>query len=464
MMRKNRHHPEEPQSGLPKVRHPALAAALAEMETRLDPGADHPLAVAFSGGGDSVFLLIAALAYGRRHGRKILALTVDHGLNPQSADWTARALEQSARLGAQALPLVWRGEKPTSGLPEQARLARHRLLAEAARAAGARVILMGHTADDQAENAAMRADEGLSIGDLRVWSPSPVWPEGRDLFLFRPLLGLGRAALRNTLALVGERWIDDPANENQAYARARARRRLKETSTAPALAARGALDAHPLATGFEETLDGRLSVRRDRLVRLGEPEIRRFVQAAVACAGGGETPPKSAGVDTLVRDLKAGSVGLRTLGAALVRLGEDQVEFGRNSAEHRGRRREVPGLFDGRFRLSPVLKSVGDIRLARGLQARLSKPDRARLSLVPAPYRGAALVFVSKEGAVGLATLGEAVISLTGARLSAALGAVATEAQISDPDQRPRAIKAAAGAKSPTSNSTFSTLSPPAAG
>ena len=285
MMRKNRHHPEEPQSGLPKVRHPALAAALAEMETRLDPGADHPLAVAFSGGGDSLFLLIAALAYGRRHGRKILALTVDHGLNPQSADWTARALEQSARLGAQALPLVWRGEKPTSGLPEQARLARHRLLAEAARAAGARVILMGHTADDQAENAAMRADEGLSIGDLRVWSPSPVWPEGRDLFLFRPLLGLGRAALRNTLALVGERWIDDPANENQAYARARARRRLKETSTAPALAARGALDAHPLATGFEETLDGRLSVRRDRLVRLGEPEIRRFVQAAVACAG-----------------------------------------------------------------------------------------------------------------------------------------------------------------------------------
>jgi tRNA(Ile)-lysidine synthase len=83
--------------------------------------------------------------------------------------------------------------------------------------------LLGHTADDLAEAAAMRA-EGSSVSDPRYWSPSPVWPEGRGVMLLRPLLGERRAALRAWLSGRGETWLDDPANDDPRSARARARR------------------------------------------------------------------------------------------------------------------------------------------------------------------------------------------------------------------------------------------------
>src|SRR5690606_37925979 len=116
--------------------------------------------------------------------------------------------ELCARLGVGHRTLVWSGEKPAAGVPAAARAARHRLIADAARAAGARVVLFGHTADDVAEAAAMRA-AGSSTPSPRAWSPSPVWPDGRGLCVLRPLLELGRAELRRWLAERGADWIED---------------------------------------------------------------------------------------------------------------------------------------------------------------------------------------------------------------------------------------------------------------
>ena len=192
------------------------------LDRRLRAASPAPLAVALSGGGDSLALLLLVKAWARARARRVCALTVDHRLNPDSADWTAFCGETAARLGVDFQALAWTGEKPATGLPAAARAARHALLADAARDAGAKVLLMGHTADDLAESAAMRED-GSTVADAREWSPSPAWPEGRDLFILRPLLGVSRAALRAHLREAGETWIDDPANDDVRFARARAR-------------------------------------------------------------------------------------------------------------------------------------------------------------------------------------------------------------------------------------------------
>ncbi len=68
-----------------------LARARGAFERRLDPGLEAPIAVGFSGGGDSLALLLAARAWGLEHRRPILALTVDHGLNPSSRSWISQA-------------------------------------------------------------------------------------------------------------------------------------------------------------------------------------------------------------------------------------------------------------------------------------------------------------------------------------------------------------------------------------
>ena len=201
--------------------------AFATLDRRLRRDDDRPVAVALSGGGDSVALLRLAAAWAGERGRPLLALTVDHRLNPRSGDWTRFARDAARAAGADWRGLVWDGDKPTTGLTAAARSARHRLLAEAARSAGARVILFAHTADDVAEADLMRA-EGSTLGRVRTWSPSPIWPEGRGQMLLRPLLNERREALRVWLTGQGADWIEDPANTDPRFGRSRARRALAE--------------------------------------------------------------------------------------------------------------------------------------------------------------------------------------------------------------------------------------------
>ncbi|HZW16533.1 MAG TPA: tRNA lysidine(34) synthetase TilS, partial [Brevundimonas sp.] len=183
------------------------------------------MALALSGGGDSMALLAVAAGWASDHRRRVLALTVDHHLNPDSPGWTAFARDTALAAGADWRGLSWEGPKPVAGLPAAARAARHRLIADAARAAGARVVLFAHTADDVAEGDVMRA-EGSTLGRLRDWSPSPVWPEGRGLMLLRPMLDVRRRELRDWLTGRGTDWIDDPSNSDPKYARSRARASL----------------------------------------------------------------------------------------------------------------------------------------------------------------------------------------------------------------------------------------------
>ena len=126
------------------------------MRRRLAPGSAAPLAVALSGGGDSLALLHLTMDWAERRGRPVVAFTVDHGLNADSPSWTRAAGDAARAVGADWRALRWEGPKPTSGVQARARAARHALLAEAARDAGARVLLMGHTADDIAEGEVMQ--------------------------------------------------------------------------------------------------------------------------------------------------------------------------------------------------------------------------------------------------------------------------------------------------------------------
>src|SRR3984957_14727403 len=181
------------------------------LDCRLDARLTQPVAVAFSGGGDSLGALIATKAWADGCGRPVIALHVDHRLQAASESWRDVAAEAAQRLEVGFRALAWIGEKPAKGLADAARRARHGLIAEAARAAGASVVVFGHTADDIAEAVLMRA-EGSSPGSPRQWSPSPVGPGGRGVFLLRPLLAVRRAAIRETLHAGSWSWIDDPAN------------------------------------------------------------------------------------------------------------------------------------------------------------------------------------------------------------------------------------------------------------
>ena len=155
-----------------------------------------------------------------------LALTVDHGLRPEAAEEARAVAAQCAELGVLHQTLNW---TPPSRHISQARArdGRHRLLAEALRVRGGRHLLLGHTLDDQYETVEMRSQRGeVGLAGMRALAVSPVWPEGRNIFLARPLLDHRRADLRDFLMRRAVRWTDDPSNENRDFERVRVRHAL----------------------------------------------------------------------------------------------------------------------------------------------------------------------------------------------------------------------------------------------
>ncbi|BDH55521.1 hypothetical protein MTP03_04600 [Tsukamurella sp. PLM1] len=119
------------------------------------------VAVALSGGADSLALLTGVLA----EGIDAVALVVDHGLQDGASEVAARAAATARDLGARAatvLPVVVDG----AGGPEAAaRTARYAAL-DAARDGAP--VLLGHTLDDQAETVLL----GLGRGAEPVRSPA----------------------------------------------------------------------------------------------------------------------------------------------------------------------------------------------------------------------------------------------------------------------------------------------------
>ena len=363
-----------------------LHAGLEVCAQRLDPASAAPVAVAFSGGGDSLALLLVAKTWAASCGRPLLALHVDHGLQDQSVAWAGQAQAMAARLGVPFKMLRWEGPKPQSGLPAAARAARHRLLAEAAREAGARVLLVGHTLDDQLENAVMRG-AGAPVGPLRPWSPSPVWPQGRGLYLSRPLLAARRADLRAWLAAEGLDWIDDPANADPRYARSRARLALDgATPLAPAA------DIRALAAACRATPWGGFEIDRAALLDAPAPQALRLLQAALTCASGAEALARPARARDLVQRLQAGEAfaatlaGARLEAAAAILVCREAGEAARGGLQPLALEPGRPAVWDGRFEITAP-ESGWTVRALSGHASRLSDADRARLRAIPAAAR-----------------------------------------------------------------------------
>ena len=430
------------------------------MSARLDTQIDRPIALGLSGGSDSLALLKLATDWGRQNGRRILALTIDHSLNPDSPRWTAFARDAAIAEGADWRGLSWDGPKPTTGLPASARRARHALLANAARSAGARVILLGQTADDVAEADWMRA-EGSSLGRVREWSPSPVWPEGRGLMLLRPMLEVRRQALRDWLAAQGTDWIDDPSNEDVRFARSRARKHLLSSGeggprsgtdegrlypsaqVVPSFsdAAASMPDVQPspfrLADRYAPGASSPLPIGEGLLI-LDRTISKPTLAAALVSAGGAESMPRGERLAALATRLATGDTFTATLCGARIDATPDQILIHREAGEFTRRPPSdiplTPGIeavWDGRWAIT-VDEPGWIVTAAAGRMATLSRADRAVLNTLPAPIRPTRPVLIrnGSDAPVLAGTIGQA-RSLVEQRLALALDAVTHERHLS---------------------------------
>ena len=204
----------------------ALDAALAVLDEEL-PGVT--IAVAVSGGRDSIALLHALATRGRAH----IALSIDHRLHDESGAWVDCARNCAATLGVtlQAERVEVTGVE-RRGLEEAARVARYACLAQLCRESGANVLALAHHLDDVAETVLLQALRGSGLAGIAAMpalaadasetatdlSP-PAGGVPVKLWRWRPLLEVPRGAIDCYVAAHGLEYADDPSNSDARYVR-----------------------------------------------------------------------------------------------------------------------------------------------------------------------------------------------------------------------------------------------------
>lgn len=183
--------------------------------------ANNVVAVGVSGGADSLALVM------RLHdaGIKVVALTVDHGLRPESrneAEFVASIMKKN---GIEHHILTWDGDKPTASIEEMARQARYKLMFDFCKCHNVSILATGHHRRDQAETFLMRLQRGSGVFGLSGILPL----SSRDgITIIRPQLEDDPEELKDYLRTKNVVWIEDPMNESEDFLRVKIRKFLPE--------------------------------------------------------------------------------------------------------------------------------------------------------------------------------------------------------------------------------------------
>ncbi len=325
------------------------------------------VAVAVSGGPDSLALAILADRWARHRGGEICALSVDHRLRPESGAEIRRLAAWLAARSIRHHILVWEGKKPVTRIQETARTARYKLLGEWCRAQGCLHLLTGHHRDDQIETHLLRRDRRSGPDGLAGMSAIR---EIDGCRILRPLLEIPKARLLATLAAEGQPFITDPSNLNPAYARVRVRdladvdrdaefdrlrkagyHRATNEQNCNALLAR-TVAFHP--AGFA-VLDPKVLLAAPRDL------AEAAVSALVFALADAPYPPRRGAVARLLRVLAGEADGGHVLGGYRFVAWRERILVLRELAAAQGNARIEPGtslFWDRRFAISLALESA----------------------------------------------------------------------------------------------------------
>jgi len=316
--------------------HPAV---LAWAETSLRRGL---WAVAFSGGADSLALLLLVWAHWPERRRRLHALHFNHRLRGRASDGDEKfCADVCAALGVKFAAGAW--DEARRGASEaEARTARMKFFQRRSR-----VLWLGHQQDDIAETMLMRLARGSGGGGLAA--PRPVQRMPARRVHLRPLLTLKKAELIGGLRKLGVGWRDDASNVTDKFFRNRVRR-----AVIPAwirAAGRDALAGAAVSRELLEEDDSALEVRVDELGALtrqgtlllaktdGQPRaiVRRALYRWLLCHPRAGNLARQGFADLLAA-VERGEATRRSLGAAgFAVIGDGKLRFekSKNAAARR---------------------------------------------------------------------------------------------------------------------------------
>lgn len=324
------------------------------------------LAVAVSGGSDSLALALLAGRWARERGGEAVGLTVDHGLRPEAAGEAVQVAAWLAQRGIAHHTLHWVGDKPATGIQAAARTARYALLRQWCAENGVLHLLLAHHAEDQAETLLLRLARGSGVDGLSAMAAISATPEVR---LLRPLLGVRRGRLAVTLEGWGQAWLEDPSNVSQRYQRVRLRSMMPSLAVEGLSAERLAATAHHLGRARQALAAATNQVLAEAvalhpagfawldcapLKEVAEDVSLRAIAQLCRTVGGASYPPRLERLQRLHGELMTGLLGKRTFAGCVLAPRGSAVLVCREPAAVDGPRAVRAGetiCWDGRFTL-----------------------------------------------------------------------------------------------------------------
>ena len=322
------------------------------------------LGVAVSGGSDSLAMMYLLRDWAEAGGPRLHAVTVDHGLRPESAEEARMVAEHAAQLGISHDCLLWEGWDGHGNLPDQARRARYRLLANWAGERAINHVVVAHTANDQAETFLMRLAREAGVDGLSAMTAER--RHGRVTFC-RPALRVTREELRDVLRSRGVDWIDDPTNDDDTYERVRARKVLDALSPLGVSAGSLSVVAHHMSevrntlywyvflaarelVSFEA---GDMLIERKKFRTLQREVSRRLMQSALKWINNAEYGPRGRAMELLMEALRGGNS--MTLQGCRVIVEPHQFRIAREYNAVAAQRVDIGEIWDARWQLTGVV-------------------------------------------------------------------------------------------------------------
>ena len=177
------------------------------------------LAVAVSGGVDSVSLLHIISRWCSDNDTKCIILSVDHNLRPESKSEIEFIRKLANKLGHQILILPWVHGVIEANIQAKARSARYQLMTDACHKLGINNLLVAHHLDDMIETYLMRKARDSSAFGLSSSNSYFV----NDVRVIRPLYNIRKSELLNYLHENNIQWCEDESNVSKKYERVRVR-------------------------------------------------------------------------------------------------------------------------------------------------------------------------------------------------------------------------------------------------
>ncbi|MBA8667059.1 tRNA lysidine(34) synthetase TilS [Holosporaceae bacterium 'Namur'] len=338
----------------------------AEIRSLLEHKQVDRIAIAVSGGADSMCLTYLCRKWGKTTNTEIICLIVDHKFRQESTIEAESVRKRLLEKKLKAEILTFHTEKPKANLHAIAREERYNLLTDFCKKNNIKYLLTAHNRNDQAETVLMRIFRGTGIDGL---TGIPGHYETKGISILRPLLLFSREEIEATLTYAKWEWVNDPSNLNEKYERSKIRKLINTLPEKQLIISRlnllaknsarakSFLNIHSNKVYEEISYEGKFGeiyLNKAEFLKLDEEIALRILTRILNRVSGNHYPPRLGSLELLYNLIRENKDFIKTLWGCEINANAETMLFYRELNAVENMKKLIPHqetIWDNRYKI-----------------------------------------------------------------------------------------------------------------